>query len=588
VLKELVENALDAGATSIDVAWEEGGRKLLEVADDGCGMARDDLYLALERHATSKIASADDLSSLASYGFRGEALPSIGSVARLDLHSSRSDGEGNVLRCEFGAIRDVRPMPRAKGTTVTVRDIFMQLPARKRFLKTADTEHAHLWATVTRLALAAPNVRWIIRSDRSGELILPKVHELRQRAALLLGDKMEKLVPFGDGEEPWRIHGYLSPPYMSFRDRNHLYLFANGRPVRDRLMLSALSRGWEGYFQKGTFPAVILFLDIPAESVDVNVHPTKSEVRFKDPQHVFPWISRAAKDAWGGMRGELPGMPDTLGRASGQLGDGPGNFGGNAPSVHSSHSAHHQSLSFPPRPPSGGNYIETLKSLQMAFPKSQERPYTFSTNGGQVAEAKGQFFEDTKPIRYLGSFLHTYLLAEYGTGGAAELWIVDQHVAHERVIYEQLFLRKNRPAIQPLLPPQVVSLGRAGFAKLSPFLDEMCSVGIEAEAFGGDAITIRALPDFLAKHSPESLIDDLLASIESGAGADLDNFRKNLNSQLACRTAIKKNHALDELQAQSLLESLVECQTPLTCPHGRPVMKKITLAELERSFGRKG
>ena len=588
VLKELVENALDAGATSIDVAWEEGGRKLLEVADDGCGMARDDLYLALERHATSKIASADDLSSLASYGFRGEALPSIGSVARLDLHSSQSDGEGNVLRCEFGAIRDVRPMPRAKGTTVTVRDIFMQLPARKRFLKTADTEHAHLWATITRLALAAPQVRWIIRSDRSGELILPKVHELRQRAALLLGDKMEKLVPFGDGEEPWRIHGYLSPPDMSFRDRNHLYLFANGRPVRDRLMLSALSRGWEGYFQKGTFPAVILFLDIPAESVDVNVHPTKSEVRFKDPQHVFPWISRAAKDAWGSMRGELPGMPDTMGLASGQFGGGSGNFGGDASSAHSSHSAHHQSLSFPPRPPSGGNYIETLKSLQQAFPKSVERPYTFSASDGRVAEAKGQFFEDSKPIRYLGSFLHTYLLAEYGAGGAAELWIVDQHVAHERVIYEQLFLKKNRPAIQPLLPPKVVSLGRAGFAKLCPFLDEMCSVGIEADAFGDDAVTIRGLPDFLVDRSPESLIEDLLANVESGAGADLDNFRKNLNSQLACRSAIKKNHALDELQAQSLLESLIGCETPLTCPHGRPVMKKITLAELERIFGRRG
>ena len=590
VLKELVENALDAGATTIDVAWEEGGRKLLEVADDGCGMARDDLYLALERHATSKIASADDLSSLASYGFRGEALPSIASVARLDLHSSQSDGEGSVLRCEFGAIRDVRPMPRAKGTTVTVRDIFMQLPARKRFLKTADTEHAHLWATITRLALAAPQVRWIIRSDRSGELILPKVQELKQRAALLLGDKMEKLVPFADGEEPWCIHGYLSTPDMSFRDRNHLYLFANGRPVRDRLMLSALSRGWEGFFQKGTFPAVILFLNVPAESVDVNVHPTKSEVRFKEPQHVFPWISRAAKDAWGAMRGELPSLPDSLGRASEQFGDGMGVSSGSASSGHSRHSAHHhqQPLSLQQRPPAGGNYIETLKSLQLAFPKSVDRPYNFSANDGRVAEAKVPCFEDSKPIRYLGSFLQTYLLAEYEAGGVSELWIVDQHVAHERVIYEQLFLRKHLPAIQPLLPPQVVSLGRAGFAKLSPFLDEMCSVGIEAEAFGGDAITIRALPDFLAKHSPESLIDDLLASIESGAGADLDHFRKNLNSQLACRTAIKKNHALDAVQAQSLLESLIECETPLTCPHGRPVMKKITLAELERSFGRRG
>jgi DNA mismatch repair protein MutL len=395
---------------------------------------------------------------------------------------------------------------------------------------------------------------------------------------------MERLVSFGDGEEPWRIHGYLSPPDMSFRDRNHLYLFANGRPVRDRLMLSALSRGWDGFFQKGTYPAVILFLDIPAEFVDVNVHPTKSEVRFKDPQHVFPWISRVAKDAWWAMRGELPdlhGPLGSLGRSSGKFGDGVGGYSGNAQGSY----AHHSSRTLPQE---DGNYPEAIKSLQLTFPKSLDRPYGFSASNGQVAEAAAPSFDDSKPIRYLGSFAQTYLLAEYRAGGAPELWIIDQHVAHERVIYEQLFLRRHLPAIQPLLPPKVISLGRAGFAKLFPYLEEMCSIGIEAEAFGGDAITIRALPDFLVGHSPESLLEDLLANIESGAGADLNHFRKSLNSQLACRAAIKKNYALDAVQSQSLLESLIDCETPLTCPHGRPVMKKISLAELERSFGRKG
>jgi DNA mismatch repair protein MutL len=572
VLKELVENALDAGAVSLEISWEEGGRKLLEIADNGCGMSRDDLYLALERHATSKIRSAQDLQALESFGFRGEALPSIASVARFELHSSEVDGGGYRLLSEFGVIRNVTPMPRAMGTTVTVRDIFMQLPARRRFLKSAETEHAHLWDTVTRLALAAPQVRWKIRSDKSGELTLPVAQELKHRVVSLLGEKMSRLMTFSDGETPWQIHGYISPPDLSYRDRSHLYLFVNGRPVRDRLMLSALASGWDGFFSKGAYPVVVLFLEMPPEAVDVNVHPTKAEVRFKEPQRVFPWISRVTSQAWGAVKVELPSVLS--------LPPKPAEHDFDAPVRRLGATHEHRNLW------GDENNREVLESMRQAFSPGFDRPYDFSalkTNGTNAAESAV-----SGPVRYLGAFSRTYLLAEFASGNMPELWIVDQHAAHERVLYEQLFLRGHQPAVQPLLPPRVINIGRAAAAKLNPFLKEFCAIGVDVEMFGEDAITIRALPDFLVQRDPESLIEDLLNRMESAGSADLDCFRKELNAELACRSAIKKNSALDTVQAQALLESLINCDKPLTCPHGRPVIKKMTLPELERSFGRRG
>ncbi|MBP1628752.1 MAG: mismatch repair protein MutL, partial [Holophagaceae bacterium] len=310
VLKELLENALDAGATRLEIRWEEGGKRLLEVADDGFGMGRDDLYLALERHATSKVRTAEDLGHLETFGFRGEALPSIASVTRFELHSAEAEGQGWRLRSEFGVIKEVQPAPRSRGTTVTVRDLFAQLPARRRFLKSSETEHAHLWGVVTRMALSTPDVHWVLRTDKGSDLILPPVSEVGDRLGALLGERLSRLVPFREGEHPWTLRGYLSPPELSFRDRNHLYLFVNGRAVRDRLLLAALSAGWEGYFAKGSYPAAVLFLDLPPEAVDVNVHPTKAEVRFQEPHRIFPWVSRVLREAWAQLRGDLPSVLD--------------------------------------------------------------------------------------------------------------------------------------------------------------------------------------------------------------------------------------------------------------------------------------
>ena len=571
VLKELVENALDAGARYLEVAWEDGGKRLLEVADDGSGMARDDLYLALERHATSKVRTAEDLGHLGTFGFRGEALPSIASVSRFDLTSAESEGAGHHLRSEFGIIKGVTPAARSRGTTVSVRDLFAQLPARRRFLKSTDTEHAQLWGVVARLALSSPGVHWTIRPDRGQPLVLPPVEDAGQRLAPLLGEKLSRLVPFVNGELPWRLRGFVSPPDLSFRDRNHLYLFVNGRAVRDRLLLAALSEAWSGTFAKGSYPAAVIFLEMPPEAVDVNVHPTKAEVRFREPQRIFAWVRGGAEEAWAKLRGglasvlELPPKPlevefdlDPSRRATSQH-----------PRLWSDHS---------------GGALGAYQAMADTFgTRPLDAAYSYGTEPSRVAEQTDRAPE----VRYIGAFERTYLLAEIRGNQGAELWIVDQHVAHERVLFERLFLRRHRPAIQPLLPPQVVQVGPEALARLSPFLPELEVAGVEAEPFGDDALVVRGLPDFLIDRDPQALLEDLLARLERDGRVDLDTFRRDLNAELACRAAIKKHHALPPDLALRLIQDLLACEVPNTCPHGRPILKKLTLDDLERSFGRK-
>jgi len=559
VLKELVENALDAGARCLGIRWEERGTRLLEIAINGHGMGRDDLYLALERHATSKVRTAEDLGHLESFGFRGEALPSIASVTRFELHSAEKEGEGHRLRSEFGVIKEVTPGPRALGTTVTVRDLFAQLPARKRFLKSTDTEHAHLWGVVTRLALATPAVRWTLRTDRSADLVLPPVSDPGDRLAPLLGEKFRSLVPFVEGAAPWRIRGYVSSPELSFRDRNHLYLFVNGRSVRDRLLLAALSESWQGYFPKGAYPAAVLFLELPPEAVDVNVHHNNAEVRFREPQRIFPWVSRALREAWGQLKGDLSSV-----------------------------------LDLPPKPMEA-EFEGPLRPVAVQHPQlwresefgnAQERlDWVYETR--PLDARVSEHLDPSPPVKYLGAFDETYLLAEVPGETELELWIIDQHVAHERILFERLFLRRHAPAIQPLLPPKAVHLGPAARAGLSPFLEEMNRIGVECEAFGEDALVIRGLPDFLVDRDPQHLLEDLLARLEEEGRVDLDIFRRDLNAELACRAAIKKHHHLAPDLAQRLIQDLMACEVPHTCPHGRPVIKKLTLGELERSFGRR-
>jgi DNA mismatch repair protein MutL len=379
------------------------------------------------------------------------------------------------------------------------------------------------------------------------------------------------------------LRGYLSPPQLSFRDRNHLYLFVNGRPVRDRLLLAALANGWEGFFAKGSYPAAVLFLDLPPEAVDVNVHPTKAEVRFRDPQRIFPWVAQATREAWGRLRGglasvlELPPKPDEA-----DSDEAPRTKALEHPRLWREHPSEHGggalavlSSVFDTRPTPGE--LDT-RPIDQAYPGSSQEP--------GAAEQEAPY---AKPeLRYLGAFEQTYLLLEVRQGGEPELWIVDQHVAHERVLFERLFRRRHHPAVQPLLPARVVQLGHAAMSRLTPFLDEMHAAGVEAEAFSPDALVVRALPDFLVDRDPEALMNDLVQRLEREGKVDLEAFRRDLNAELACRAAIKKHHRLSPEMALALVEDLLACEVPHTCPHGRPIVKRLTLADLERSFGRRG
>jgi DNA mismatch repair protein MutL len=376
---------------------------------------------------------------------------------------------------------------------------------------------------------------------------------------------MAGLVRFHEGAPPWSLYGYVSPPELSFRDRNHLYLFVNGRAVRDRLLLAALADGWEGFFPKGAYPAAVLFLDIPPEAVDVNVHPTKAEVRFREPQRIFPWVSRVLREAWSQMRGDLPSVLDLPPRPL------------------------ELELDQPLRSPAaaGHPHLWAAQEAGAAFPAlaaafGDDRRFTAPAEPGAAEPA----FQ-ARTVRYLGAFDATYLLAEVPGEREPELWIVDQHVAHERILYERLFLRHHRPAVQPLLPPQVVRLGPEAMARLNPYLAEFTQAGLDLEAFGEDALVVRGLPDFLMERDPRTLLEAFLARLDSQGKLDLDSFRRELNAELSCKAAIKKHHFLPAELAQRLIEDLMACQVPHTCPHGRPVIKKLTRNELERSFGRR-
>ena len=324
--------------------------------------------------------------------------------------------------------------------------------------------------------------------------------------------------------------------------------------MRDRLLLGALAEGWEGVFPKGLVPAVLLFLELPPEAVDVNVHPTKAEVRFREPHRVFPWVARVTREAWAEMKGNIASVLEPLPRSS------------------------------EPFSEVDPQLVARSRVLWEALP--QDRPYVLAEAATAVAESAATPLPPGVLLKYLGTFQDTYLLAEVQGASGPELWIVDQHVAHERILYERLFLRRHAPALQPLLPAAVVSLGPAQTARLEPFLDEMKQVGFDIEPFGGDALIVRGLPDFLADRDPGALLEALLHRLESGGRPQLDDFRRELNAELACRAAVKKHQRLPPELAERLIGDLMACQVPHTCPHGRPVIKKLSLADLARSFGR--
>jgi DNA mismatch repair protein MutL len=574
VAKELVENALDAGARRVRIEVRGGGTELLAVTDDGCGMTPDEARLALQRHATSKLATASDLSRITTYGFRGEALPAIASVSRLRLRTRvRGAAQGFELEVEAGEIVEARPAGGPEGTRIEVADLFVRVPARRKFLKSPQTEWGHVADWAARVALARPDLHLeLVRDDRPA-LVWPATDDVLARVAAVLSEEdAAAMVVARRREGAASLHALVSRPDRHRPNAESLHLFVNGRPVRDRLLRHAVLEPYRDVLPRGRFPAAVLFLDLPPDAVDVNVHPAKWEVRFADPRAIHHLVSETVKQA--------------LGQRSWLAGTGPGGAAGPA----------WRSLGLPEQVAEGAPSDWILAQRPAALLPQTQAASTYGPDPAGAAalpEAAPEGRLRFAALRLLGQLQCTYLIVE----SPQALLLVDQHAAHERVLYERLRAawREGGVSQQALLLPATLDLSPAAHAALVARVDTVTALGFDVEAFGDVTVVIRAIPSLLAGHDPGALVRSLadeLLSAQRGDGDATPGVRSlppadRLFATLACHSARRKGEALEPLEQRALLEALDEIPWAPCCPHGRPVAVPIDLFEIERRFGRR-
>jgi DNA mismatch repair protein MutL len=561
VVKELVENALDAGATRIEVAIESGGADRLRVSDDGCGMERDDAGLALERHATSKIGGAADLKSIASFGFRGEALPAIASVSRLTLTTATGDGRGTRVVIHGGRRRDESPAPHPRGTTVEVEGLFYNAPARRKFLRAPGTETAHVADMLARLAAAHPAVAFRLQSGGRTLASWPEVASFRERVAQIVGAADAAcLVPVDRREGSLRLVGLASSPALGRSTSRDEHLFVNGRPIRDRRLLHAVQAAYAAFLTRGRFPIVYLFLEVPLEEVDVNVHPAKLEVRFRHPGAVHDLVRdslRAALEGsgasgrvtWGSLRAPAGAAPaPAIGGATG-VGESTAGYGDIAP----------------------------------AGARDQGR----SVHDRQQAEGAVDAPPlDAVAVAPLAQFRDTYILASSPDG----LVIVDQHAAHERILYDRLVGQERSRGVerQRLLFPITIELRPSEQQALDAAHDSLEALGFGIAPFGAGAVIVDEVPALLGGAEPGRLVRELLAEIlEWDRAEGVDQLRHRLLASAACHAAVTANERLGEGRMRQILDDLLRPGRPLTCPHGRPAILRLSVEQLEKEFRRR-
>jgi len=558
VVKELVENALDAGARSVHVEIEDGGTTLVRVRDDGQGMSRADAGLALERHATSKLRALDDLQRLSTHGFRGEALPSIAAVSELVLRT-RAEGEtaGTEVEVAHGRRRHLRDVGHPRGTTVEVRDLFGTLPARRKFLRSASTEASHVAEAVTLLALARPETGFSLRSGGRAVLETPAVDGLAARLFQLYGARMlEDLVPVEGGVEWATVRGFVSRPDRPRPPRPSLRLFVNRRAVRDRALSKAVLEAYRstGAGDRG-FEAFV-FVELPSHLVDVNVHPAKTEVRFADPRTVFAAVERTVRDGLSAGVREVP----TVAIAAG-LGEGVAARAATATTAFLARGEAPESRRLWPMPGAGAS---------------------LAAEGTSVPP-----LEAPVPV-VLGQHRLVYIVASDGD----ELLLVDQHTAHERVRFEQLVERASRRLVesQGLLAPAVVELAPALRPVLEAHVEALRELGFDVEAFGGSATRLRAVPAVIGTRDPGPALAASLKDLAERDAADwaVAGTRDRLAATLACHSAVRAGQPLGAEPMSAIVRDLFRTTHRTLCPHGRPTMVRVPREELSRWFGRTG
>jgi DNA mismatch repair protein MutL len=570
VVKELVENALDAGATRVRVEIDHGGTTAMRVVDDGEGMEEEDARLALERHATSKIVRIEDLLAIATFGFRGEALPSVGSVSRLTLATRvRARGEGVELVVEGGGEPRARPCGCAPGTTVEVRDLFFNVPARRKFLKSTATESAHVGDAVLMAALARPDVTFVLARDGRVAREYLRVQSRAERAKQAIVDEALETCQASRG--PLRIEAHLAPPERARAGAVALHLFVNGRPVKDRQLARAVAQGYGSVLEPGRYPVGVVYLDLPPEQVDVNVHPQKAEIRFADARGVFDAVTRELNAALGKAFAIPPLGPMPYARAF-HAWSSNGGSGANASWV--------PSPGGPPSPfgapPSGAPEADpwSLASHDPSalVPPDPVVPTLFSDRGFYAR------------LRFVGQVRSTFLVCEGDDG----LYVLDQHAAAERVTFDRL--RKayaaREVASQRLLAGEIVELLPAEVAALEENAEAVSALGLELRAVGASAVAVHAVPALVARAAPARLVRDLVAEVSRAAGRPFGAAADLVLATMACHGSARAGDGLSREEAEALLRALDGVDFSGHCPHGRPVVTRISFDELERRVGR--
>ena len=575
VVKELVENALDAGALRIDIDLEEGGIRLIRIRDDGGGIAPEQLPLAVARHATSKIASLDDLEAVATLGFRGEALPSIASVSRFSLSSRRAiDAHGSLLQVEGGKLGEVTPKAQAPGTTVEVRELFYNVPARRKFLRAERTELGHIEEWLRSLALARPDVELrVSHNGRPSRRYKPDLLESTLRLNETLGDDFARQALRVEHQAAGlRLHGWIGLPSYSRASADQQYLYVNGRAVRDRNIAHAVKMAYQDVLLHGRQPAYVLFLEIEPSRVDVNVHPAKHEVRFRDTRLVHDFVYRTLQAALAETRaGSIAAA--TQGAADNAATAGNGSSGGPyAPSL--AWSPTQQSALGLGEAPAAYAALYAQAPMQAYAAQSGEQPLPASSNAS------------IPPLGYAIAQLHgIYILAENADG----LIVIDMHAAHERIGYEKLKNAHDGIGLhsQPLLVPMSLAVAEREAEVAEREAATLATLGFDVSRSGPQSLSIRAVPALLAQAEPAALLRDVLTDLrEHGESRRIAAARDELLSTMACHGAVRANRRLGVPEMNALLREMEITERSGQCNHGRPTWARFSLAEIDRWFMR--
>jgi DNA mismatch repair protein MutL len=635
VVKELLENSLDAGATEIRLDTENAGRRLIRIHDNGSGMLRDDALLAFERHATSKLSDVKDLLSIATLGFRGEALPAIASVSRLVLETKAAEEQtGTMIEIAGGKLLRCEETVRAVGTTISVRDLFFNVPARKKFLRSDQTELAHIGSLATHYSLGHIDKRFELYHEGRELLNVAPVSSIRDRAFQVFGSEiMNDLVDFGprtfevtlpppvrNGGGPelvepssaqFCLEGLISGPHVQKSSRNSIFLFVNGRLIRDKVLLHAMSAAYHNLMPAGSYPFALLFLNCDPSEVDVNVHPSKTEVRFRHGSAVHDFVRDAIRETLTATRpvSSMPLLPVSPGVPrprfeNAPIGSGQGVLQGaiNLPFSEFSGAIENAASDLEPpalsEPPSDDEQLPEITvgpdSIRVSRPAPSGAP---SVPVRRIPDTHGALthlpsdweqvdnYGALPDLRPLGQLQDSFIIA----AGRDGLWIIDQHVAHERILFEQVLKQRtaNAVEVQRLLMPLVLSLTPGQQFEYARIADELNALGFETEAFGQRTIAIKAAPAAVGPHDIEKIILEILEIAEGELrSGSLDEIRRGVCATIACRAAIKINTRLEPKKMEWLLRALAACEYPMTCPHGRPIALRYQTKEILRSFHR--